>query len=433
MRKELAALATIPFAVACGKKESAVVAPVASTLSASTASASSSSGAVWHFAIDHKSTTHVDMPGVTEHIIRRHDGAAGTLDVVPSDLAQSRGVVRIDLSTLSTSTFGTTATPRRPSTRARGSRSWSTARRTSRCGGPTLAMRSIDGLSATDLGEGGRRSGADDVRTVTVTVHGDLLVHGHKVAQGRRRRGGLPLPAGAAPRAEATPTRWRSSRSSRCVSSSRSTTSQPRDTAGRLAAWTTRLISKVAETADVTVNIGALPAPYRARHQKESEVMRPNLSIENLATVLAALGASALVACGGAQPQPGARERGRAGGLPARPAGQASCSANGCGAKAGVRSAAAAGASGRTCGRRLACLPADRRSAHDARGSRRRRPPRHPAASAAPAVSARPPRPPPATAAPSPPPRSPSARPTRAPRPAAVRAPARPTPKPKIF
>jgi hypothetical protein len=60
--------------------------------------------------------------------------------------------------------------------------------------------------------------------------------------------------------------------------------------------------------------------------------MRPNLSFEKFASVLAALGTSAIVACGGSQAQPAhATEV-----VPAAPGatGQASCSASGCGGKA---------------------------------------------------------------------------------------------------
>jgi len=35
---------------------------------------------------------------------------------------------------------------------------------------------------------------------------------------------------------------------------------QPRDTVGQLTAWTTNLVSKVAEYADVTVTLSAAPA-----------------------------------------------------------------------------------------------------------------------------------------------------------------------------
>ena len=59
--------------------------------------------------------------------------------------------------------------------------------------------------------------------------------------------------------------------------------------------------------------------------------MRSDLSFENIAAVLAALGASALVACGGGSPQPvNASEVAPSTAAPAT--GNASCSAKGCGA-----------------------------------------------------------------------------------------------------
>jgi hypothetical protein len=61
--------------------------------------------------------------------------------------------------------------------------------------------------------------------------------------------------------------------------------------------------------------------------------MRPNLSIENLTAVLAALGTSAIVACGGNEPQPVHANEVPGTAAPAG-SGMASCSAKGCGGKA---------------------------------------------------------------------------------------------------
>jgi hypothetical protein len=68
--------------------------------------------------------------------------------------------------------------------------------------------------------------------------------------------------------------------------------------------------------------------------------MRPNLSFENLAAVLAALGTTAIVACGGATPQPVQANEVK----PAAnaPAGNASCSAKGCGASPATAAASPA-------------------------------------------------------------------------------------------
>jgi hypothetical protein len=69
--------------------------------------------------------------------------------------------------------------------------------------------------------------------------------------------------------------------------------------------------------------------------------MRPNLSLENFAAVLAVLGAGALTACGGSEPKP-VQANDVAPATSAGPTGNASCSSSGCGAKAGGGAAATA-------------------------------------------------------------------------------------------
>ncbi len=104
--------------------------------------------------------------------------------------------------------------------------------------------------------------------------------------------------------------------------------------------------------------------------------MRPNLSFENIASVLAALGASTLVACGGATPPPVNASDVNVPAASAKPAGQASCSASGCGANAAAAPAAPAESSDRRCrghharGFRHACGP---RCCFSPCGQRRRR------------------------------------------------------------
>ena len=93
--------------------------------------------------------------------------------------------------------------------------------------------------------------------------------------------------------------------------------------------------------------------------------MRPNLSFEHFAAVLGAIGATALVACGGSQPQPvQANEVAPAASAPAV-AGQASCSAAGCGASKGANAAAMPAAS--------AAAPATTRGRRDDAHDRRAR------------------------------------------------------------
>jgi len=122
-----------------------------------------------------------------------------------------------------------------------------------------FAIRSIDGLSATDLTKvPAAREGDSDVRRVTMTVHGDLLVHGHKVEKEDAVEVAFRYAPGAS--AEAKPGRieMKSKHPMRVVLKEHDVS--PRDTQGKIAAWTTNLIAKVAETADVTVDLAATPA-----------------------------------------------------------------------------------------------------------------------------------------------------------------------------
>lgn len=243
--------------VSCTKKDDAAsIAPAASSLAASMAAPSAST---WHFKIDPKSTTHVDMPGLKEHIKGDTTAADGTLDVVAKDLSQSRGAVRIDLTTFSTSTFGNSD----DATQTEHARTWLEVvvdgKTNDSMRWATYAIRSIDGLSATDLSKvAPTKDGADDVRTVTMTVHGDMLVHGHRIQKDGAVEVSFRYPPGAA--ADSKPSRIgiKTKQPIRVVL--KEVDVQPRDTVGALTAWTTRLVSKVAEFADVSVDIGATPA-----------------------------------------------------------------------------------------------------------------------------------------------------------------------------
>ncbi len=255
----LAALATLALAAACGKKDASVnAAPTATSLTASAASAAT----VWHFTVDSKGTSHIDMPGLREHILADTTGAAGSIDVVPADLGQSRGLVRMDLATLSTSTFH----DGRDGQQTEHARTWLEAvvdgKTNETMRWADFAIRSVDGASATDLGKVAvAKDGADDVKKVTAVVHGDLLVHGHKVPKDDPVELTFRYANGAGGAADAKPTRVdiRSTQPIRVVLKEHEVA--PRDPAGKLAEWTTSLIAKVAETADVTVNISAVPAP----------------------------------------------------------------------------------------------------------------------------------------------------------------------------
>jgi hypothetical protein len=252
-----AALALV-FSASCGKKDDAAsLAPAASALAVSKVESGSMA---WHYVVDPKSTTHVDMPGLKEHIKGDTTAAAGTLDVAARDLTQSRGQIRIDLTTFATHTFGSDD----DATQTKHALTWlevTVGDKTSEeMRWADFAIRAIDGASATDLTKvAPTKDAADDVRTVSMTVHGDVLIHGHRVQKDGLVDVAFRYPSGAAADSRPSKIDIKSKEPMHVVLKELDV--RPRDPAGQLLDWTTKLISKVAETADVTVDIEATPAP----------------------------------------------------------------------------------------------------------------------------------------------------------------------------
>jgi hypothetical protein len=255
---------TFACSLACSKKDDGPqLAPSASALAVSKTEPSATA---WHFAIDPRSTTHVEMPGLKENIKGDTSAAAGTLDIVPGDLAQSRGLVRVDLSTFATHTFGSDD----DATQTRHARTWLEAvvdgQMNDSMRWADFAIRSFDGLSATDVTKvPPSREGDNDVRRVTMTVHGDLLVHGHKVEKEDVVEVAFRYAPGAPVGAKPLRIEIKSKQPMRVVLKEHDV--RPRDTQGKIAAWTTNLIAKVAETADVTINLAAVPPAPTSRDE----------------------------------------------------------------------------------------------------------------------------------------------------------------------
>jgi hypothetical protein len=244
-------------APACGKKgEDVALAPAAVSLAPSTPEAGAGA---WRYSIGPSGSVHVDLPGLKEHIIGDATTVTGVVDLVPYDLAQSRGSVRVDLSTFSTTTFGSD----KDATQTKHARTWLEVQ----VGDKTneemryaeFAIRSIDGVSANDLSHVATvRDGQNDVRAVSMTVHGDLLVHGHRVPKDDAIDVVFYYPVGAP--ADSKPSRLQITSKTPMHVVLKEHDVRPRDPAGEALSWTTSLISKVAETADVTLRLGALPA-----------------------------------------------------------------------------------------------------------------------------------------------------------------------------
>jgi YceI-like protein len=251
----VAGLVVVAQLAACDRKsDEAPSAPV--VLAPSAAEAGSGT---WHYAIGPSGSVHVELPGLKEHIVGNATTVAGSVDIVPTDLAASRGDVRVDLSTFSTTTFGN----EKDEAQTKHARTWLEVQ----VGDKTneemryaeFAIRSVDGLSASDLTHTpATRDGDNDVRAVSMTVHGDLLIHGHRVPKDDTVDVVFYYPAGAA--ADSKPIRLQISSKTPMHVVLKEHDVRPRDPAGQLLSWTTSLISKVAETADVTLRLGALPA-----------------------------------------------------------------------------------------------------------------------------------------------------------------------------
>lgn len=258
MRHSTALAATVlALVVACGKKSaSGNLAPAATSLAASESDASV---ALWHYAIDPKSTTQVDLPGLKEHIKGDTTAAAGTLEVAPTDLGQSRGLVRVNLSTFETKTFG----DNHDATQTKHARTWLEVvvgdKVNEDMRWAEFAIRSIDGLGAKDVTKvAPARIPPDDVRTVSMTVHGELLVHGHKVPRDSVVDVAFHYPPGAPADLKPTRIEIKTQRPMSVVLKEHDV--RPRDPAGQVLSWTTNLIAKVADAADVSVDLQATPA-----------------------------------------------------------------------------------------------------------------------------------------------------------------------------
>ena len=122
-----------------------------------------------------------------------------------------------------------------------------------------FAINSLDHISATDVSKiAASKEGGDEVRTVTATAHGDFLVHGHKAAKE------VPIEAvfhyAAGTPADGKPSRIDIKSTAPLHVTLKEHDVHPRDTEGKLTQWTTSLISKVAETADISLDFHATPA-----------------------------------------------------------------------------------------------------------------------------------------------------------------------------
>jgi hypothetical protein len=211
--------------------------------------------ALWNLTIDPRSTVHVEMSTPLQHFLADTSAAKGDVNLRPTDLTATRGMVDIDLKTFATHTFGTgddtlqTAEARR----------WFQIDDDKEdTGWAHFTISSLEAISATDLTSvAPTTDGALDVRTVTMTVRGDFVMHEHKVTKAARVEVSFRHPHGAPPGSKPTRVDIKSLEPMKVTRAELDLT--PRDSKGKVVKLADNFVGKLADSADVTVNLHATP------------------------------------------------------------------------------------------------------------------------------------------------------------------------------
>jgi hypothetical protein len=245
--------------VVLGPKEAPVpIAPVASTLAASQPPPKSV-----RYGIDPRGKTSISMPAPKEHIKAITEASGGTLDVDLTNLANTRGEVRVDLTSLSTHTFSNDD----DATQTKHALTWlevgdvASAEEKEKYRWVAYAIRAIDGVtpSADVTKVPVIKEGGEDLRVVTLVSKGELLLHGHKVEDREARlEARLHYAPGAGPDTKPSYIEIKSKEPLRITLAEHDV--KPRDTFGKLAQGSLTLLgTKVANVADVTIDLKASP------------------------------------------------------------------------------------------------------------------------------------------------------------------------------
>jgi uncharacterized protein (DUF2141 family) len=212
--------------------------------------------------IDAAGKTSIDMPAPAEHLKAETAATSGEIVVDPSDLSKTHGQVKVDVTTLTTHTFnddrdklqsehalnwlevGKLVTPE-----VKDGNRWA-----------IFTIRSIDGLGNNDLATFPLTHGAgDETRTVTAEAKGDFFIHGHQVAKSATVEVVFHYATGDTAAKKPVGVDIKTKTPLHVILAEHDI--KPRDNLGKLAQATASLVSKVAETADVTFDLTAHVAP----------------------------------------------------------------------------------------------------------------------------------------------------------------------------
>jgi hypothetical protein len=248
---------------ACDKKEEPAGAPTvaASSIAPPTPPAGPKT---LRFSLDPGGKTSVDMPAPKERIRAQTTATKGELTVDPSDLEKTRGQVKVDLFTLSTHTFDD---DKKDKSQTEHAHNWLEAgdlvsaevKEANRW--VIYTIRGVDGVATHDLAQVPvTHLATDDGRTVVARVKGDFFLHGHSVPKDVPVEVVFHYPTGQA--ASAPPTRVEIHTKTPLHVVLADHDVKPRDGFGKLAQASFSLLgTKVAETADVTLDLSATAAP----------------------------------------------------------------------------------------------------------------------------------------------------------------------------
>lgn len=250
---------SIPVVVLACSKDEAKPVKLAESATSLAAVAPPATAKVVPYAIDAASKTSIDMPAPDEHIKADTTAAAGKLDVDLMNVENSRGEIKVDLTTLVIHVA--THTDDQNKSQTTHSHNWLEvgdlvdAQTKEANKYAVFAIQSIDGASAKDVSKVAPvKEGGDDVRTITLTAHGEFLIHGRKVKKDVPLEVRFHSAVGSAPEAQPTSIDVRTTSPMKVLLAEHDV--KPRDNFGKLAQKSFNLLgTKVAETADVTLDL----------------------------------------------------------------------------------------------------------------------------------------------------------------------------------
>ena len=259
-------LCAVPLALlgGCSKKDDGTILPSASALAPSVAAPSAK---VVKYTIAATGKTSIDMPAPNERIKADTTSAGGSIDVDLMNLANTRGDVKIDVADLTTHTWDKPDKAEDNAAQTKHARVWLevsdqvTPEMKEKNRWVVFAIRSIDGLSASDLTKvAPTKEGAEDVRTVTMMAHGDFLLHQREA---KNKPASLEVkfhyPTGAAADSKPTSIEIKSKDPLKVTLNDHDV--KPRDKAGKIAAEGFKLLgTKVADVASISLELKATPA-----------------------------------------------------------------------------------------------------------------------------------------------------------------------------